>query len=198
MAWSDEKWMLHQVNASRKEGEEEITFENAKKANIPTPIRLGLEKSYGEQKVAKIFGEASHLQKAEMMILEIEEGELTKEEKYSNIIDIAYYITNACGKELDSNNLVWDKYAMLHTGIPIQMRQWKVQNSNERLSFLNLKKIEASVPAELLKGMHTRIVMQNEVTLEPEEEACYDYVFELVYISLKEIFKEVKAEIMGE
>lgn len=184
MAWSDEKWMLHQVNASRKEGEEEITFENAKKANIPASIRLALEKSYGKEKVAKIFGEASHLQKAEMMILEIEQGEITKEKKYSNIIDIAYCIENACGVELELP--LWKEYADLSSKVPIEILERKNQDS-----ILDFSKSKVCVAAEDLEKMKTWLFLTEEPKKEPEKKVFFEYIFELAYISLNKIVKEI-------
>lgn len=137
--------------------------------------------------------ETTFLKKAEMLLSEIEEGKITKEKKHRNIIDIVYQISDACGWKLGSNNPILDKYATLYARIPIEI----MRTPSSPLLYAFLEKKIQHVKADELR------VAQNWLGLDEAKENLakkiyLEYIFELVYLSLKEIFKEVKAEIMGE
>lgn len=195
MSLPDNAWIFNHVNNNRT-GKQRITPENAKQMYFPLE-RLSAGKRFGEKAVNDLFGEPSHLEKAEMLLLEIEKYQISKVEKYNNIARIAYFIVYACDMNLDSDNSVYQKYEMLHKGIPIQLSE---TNKDETISFLNIKKVEKKIEVDLLEKMLTRIDLNlhGEVPLDAEQEAYFDYIFALVYSSLKNIFKEVKAEIIGE
>lgn len=190
---NEQKEILKFFNAYRNDGRE-VTLENAKKTYIfkERPI---LKRRFPEQLINDVFGEPSHLEKAEAMLLKIEEieqdGQVDEELKRQNLIDIAYQISNACGRELDSNNSVWDKYAVLYASIPIEI----IQYDKMPLWYPGLKKEIEYVTTEELE------VAQNwfnfpEAKTDLVKREYLEYIFKLVHISLKKIFAEVKQEIM--
>lgn len=180
------------INASRIPGRE-ISLENLKKNTLTAEERFTVEKRWGAKVVKEIFGEPSHLQKAEMRILAIEEGEIDAQKKCEYIIEIAYAISNACGLELDSSNEVWEKYAMLYCSIPIVL----VDSATRRpLDYSDFKEKEKYVSVDELKTAAIWI-RTKEAESNLEKKAYLKYIFELTYISLKKIFPEVKQEIMG-
>ena len=161
--------------------------------------RWVLEKECGVEDVNLVFGEPTHLEKAEGMFLQmksLEDDHLLKDqEKYEFLIQISDEIANACGKELDSNNLVWDKYAVLFNEIPIGMFACKNESPLDGSQF---KKEEMYVTADQLRTAKIWLSTkeaQKERNL--EKKLYFEYIFELVYISLKRIFAIVKKEIMG-
>ena len=105
-------WVLNCFNNSLRKGQESVIQEKAKGMYIAKE-RTYLENAFGKENVTEVFGEPSDLEKAEILLLQIKEGTLTQEQRWNHLIQIAYDITNSCGKELDSNNPVWDKYATL-------------------------------------------------------------------------------------
>lgn len=187
-------WVLNCFNNSLRKGQESVIQEKAKGMYIAKE-RTYLENAFGKENVTEVFGEPSDLEKAEILLLQIKEGTLTQEQRWNHLIQIAYDITNSCGKELDSNNPVWDKYATLYCAIPIQLWQMKSKDVQE-ISFIDLEKTVKTISADFLQKMKTRIARKQEIPLEPDLEAYYEYLFGVVLISLQEIFQEVKAEIM--
>lgn len=159
--------------------------------------RKALEKDCGVDSVNLVFGPPTHLEKAEAMFLRMRELErdnwLSNEKKCEYLISISYEISNACGKELDSNNPVWDKYATLYTDIPIE----GYRSATAPLNCLELKKETMSVTADELKVACNWLKLP-EAQNNLEKKLYLEYIIELVYISLKKIFPEVKEEIMGQ
>lgn len=183
-------------------GERKVTQETTKESSEETFFKENTAIAFvgGSQKEKMTLSEmlkSPLLMKIEKLFFEIEEGDITKEEKYTKLIDIAHSITNVCGMELGSNNPVYEKYAMIHAEIPIQMR--KDTSEGEEFSFLNIEKVEKKVSVYFLNKMLGRIALnlRGEAPLDADSEVYYDYVFSLVYISLKKIFEEVKAEILS-
>lgn len=146
-----------------------------------------------EEEISERRDETAFVKKAEILLSEIEEGNLTKEKKYENIIDIVYQISNACGWKLGENNPILDKYATLHARIPIEI----MRTPSSPLLYNFLEKKVQYVKADELKVAKTWMGL-DEAKENPVKKVYLDYIFELVYISLKKIFEEVKTEIMGE
>lgn len=192
----DEKQeVLNFLNALRDDGKT-ITLENAKRAYI-CKERSILRRCFPEQLINEVFGEPNHLEKAEIMLLKIEEMEQDKQVdehlKQEYIIETAYEISNACGKELDSNNQIWEKYATLYAEIPIEI----IRFDKMPLWYPGLEKETVYVTADELKVACNWFKLpeaNREVNLAKREHL--NYVFQLVYISLKKIFGEVKSEIV--
>ena len=180
-------WVLNCFNNSLRKGQESVIQEKAKGMYIAKE-RTYLENAFGKENVTEVFGEPSDLEKAEILLLQIKEGTLTQEQRWNHLIQIAYDITNSCGKELDSNNPVWDKYATLYCAIPIQLWQMKSKDVQE-ISFIDLEKTVKTISADFLQKMKTRIARKQEIPLEPDLEAYYEYLFGVVLISLQEIFQ---------
>lgn len=141
-------WILNCFNNSLRKGQEPVTQETARGMYIAKE-RNYLENAFGKENVTEVFGEPSDLERAEIMLLQIEEGKVTQEQRWNNLIQIVYHITNSCGKELNSNNPVWDKYATLYCAIPIQIWQMKSKDVRE-ISFIDLEKIAKTVSADFL------------------------------------------------
>lgn len=157
--------------------------------------RKVLEEECGVDDVELVFGEPTRLEKVEAIFLEIEQDrQLTKEIKYEYLIKISYEISNACGFELDSNNPVWDKYAILFTEIPIGVYRCE----KRPLWYPGLKMEKQTVTVDELKTAKIWLTALEEAKTNLEKKVYLEYIFELVFISLKEIFKEVKAEIMDQ
>ncbi len=159
--------------------------------------RKALVKECGEDSVNLVFGPPTHLEKAEAMFLRMRELErdnwLSEEKKCEYLIRISYEISNACGKELDSNNPIWDKYATLYAEIPIE----GYRSATSPLSYPELKKETMTVTADELNVAKTWLE-SSEAQNNLEKKLYLEYIIELVYISLKKIFPEVKKEIMGQ
>ena len=185
-------WVLNCFNETLRKGEKPITLENAKGMYIPKE-RVYLEKHFGKEVVTEIFGQASNLEKAESRLLEIENGEVSKETKYEYLIDIVNRISSTCAEKVDSNTAVWDKYATLHEGIPIHVI--KYVEGTSPLYYGWYKKEEKVTADELAKAKIW--LSQPAAKVDLEKKAYFEYIFELVYISLGEILQEVKQKIMG-
>lgn len=182
--------VLNYINANRK-GQEPITEEKAKRMYIAEE-RFEMERNFGKELVTEIFGEPTHLEKAESMLLEVEQGKLDRETKYIYMIDVSYQISDACGLALDSNDEVWEKYALLYNEIPITVMFCK----KVPFSFSECKFEKTSISAKELEVAQNWLNSQGaEANL--TKKVYIDYIFELVYISLKEILQEVKSEILG-
>lgn len=185
-------WVFNCFNYHFRKGQEPVTEGKAKGMYIAKE-RNFLEKSFGKEIVTQIFGEPSHLEKAEMLLLQIEDEKITQLERWENLIKVAYEISNACG-ELDSNNPVWEKYATLYCEIPIQMWQLKSETISQ-LSANSLEERNVMVSTDFLNRMKTRIALKDEISLDCKMEAHYEYIFSLVCISLKSILQQVKNEL---
>lgn len=155
-------------------------------------LRRELEKECGVDSVNEVFGEPTHLEKAEAMFLrrrQLEQDgmlDFDKEVKYEYLIEISYEISYACSRELDSNNLVCDKYAGLFAGIPIEIFSWR------------LKKEKQQVTAKELEIVKNWLNLREAGEDSQKEKRLYlEYIFEAVSNSLEKIFKEVKEEIMS-
>lgn len=192
---NDEYWVFNCFNNYFRRRLEPVTEEEAKGMYIAKE-RGFLEKSFGEEIVTQIFGAPSHLEKAEMLLLQIEDEKITQLERWENLIKVAYEISNACG-ELDSNNPVWEKYAILYCEIPIQMWQLKSETISQ-LSANSLEERSIMVSADFLNQMKTRIALKDEIPLDCKMEAHYEYIFNLVCISLKESLEDAKNELHKE
>ncbi len=183
------------INASRIPGRE-ISLENLKENALTAEERFRIEKMWGAEVVKEIFGEPSHLQKAEMRILAIEEGEIDAQKKCEYIIEIAYAIEDCCGTELDSNNPIWEEYSDLTFHIPISILKQEGKRSN--FDFLDFQKKKLYIRAADLEKMKDWIFRAEEAEYNLSQKVFFEYIFELAYISLKNIFFAVKHEIIGE
>ncbi len=183
------------INASRIPGQE-ISLENLKENALTAEERFTVEKRWGAEVVKEIFGEPSHLQKAEMRILAIEEGEIDAQKKCEYIIEIAYAIEDCCGTELDSNNPIWEEYSDLTFHIPISILKQEGKRSN--FDFLDFQKKKLYIRAADLEKMKDWIFRAEEAEYNLSQKVFFEYIFELAYISLKNIFFAVKHEIIGE
>lgn len=183
------------INAKRISGQE-ISLENLKENALTAEERFSIEKMWGAEVVKEIFGESSHLQKAEMRILAIEKGEIDAQKKCEYIIEIAYAIEDCCGTELDSNRPIWEEYSDLTFRIPISMLERKEEQL--RFNFLDFQKKKLYIKAAELEKMKNWIFRAEEAEYDLSQKAFFEYIFELAYISLKNIFLAVKHEIIGE
>lgn len=186
---SQENQVLIYLNANRR-NTEKVDLQTAKKMYLPRE-RNYLEEHFLEKVVNNVLGDPSYLERAEMMLLKLEDGKVSETQKYVYLLNIAYDISNACGLELDASYPVWERCATLYEAIPIELYQstedvWRIGEKKKR-------KITISVD-ELRKIL---IRLQNEREISPAERAYFSYIFELVFISLKEIFEEVKETIIG-
>lgn len=198
MPWTNEMWMLNYANCNREKGTEEITFENAKRVNVSAKVRLGMEQTWGQKKVTKLFGKASHLERAEMLLLEIEEGKISRIRKFGYLINISYQIENACRK-IDEETLIGKEYFDLIHRIPISILE-RATHKTWNLGVYKLYDFHQErvfISVEDLKKMKTWLFSTKEAKENLPRKVFFEYIFELTYISLKEIFKEVKAEITG-
>ncbi len=183
------------INAKRISGQE-ISLENLKENALTAEERFSIEKMWGAEVVKEIFGEPSHLQKAEMRILAIEEGEIDAQKKCEYIIEIAYAIEDCCGTELDSNNPIWEAYSGLTFHIPISIL--KQEGKRPYFDFLDFQKKKLDIKATDLEKMKNWIFDTEEAEYNSSQKVFFEYIFELAYISLKNIFLAVKHEIIGE
>lgn len=187
---SQEKQVLTVLNANRR-NTEKVDLQTAREMYLPEE-RYDLAKQFSEEIVEAVLGTPSCLERAEMMLLELENQKVSEAQKYVYLLNIAYDISNACGRELDSNHPVWDKCATLYQAIPIELYQMP----KEVWQISGRKKQKITVSVDELRKILIRL--QNETNLGLAERAYFAYIFELVFISLKEIFEEVKVAIIGE
>lgn len=178
-------WVLNYLNAHRSE---EITLENAKGRYLPRE-RWEMSKAPYWEAVDKVLGTPSFLEKAEMLLLEIEEGEANEKEKMDNIINFAYAISNASAVATE----VSGAYAALYDMIPIEV-MCRQKLMSDFSSVRQFQKDAFFVSAEWLGEQKNNYLKE----VDPERKAFLEYIFKSAYNSLKKKFLEVKKEIIQE
>ena len=167
-----------------------LKVEELKGRYIPEK-RLMYEKMYTKELVDEVFGLATDLEKAETKFFLLDRGKISNDERYEFLICIAYHIEDTC-KGLETNNRVRQKYEDLSFNIPVKFMGYQ----REMLIFEELFVKTENVSTNQL------MAVKNWLALERAKEnhltrLYLEYIFELVHISLKRIFDEVKYEIMG-
>lgn len=188
------KEVLSAYNELQKKGSKSIGLKEAKGRNI-FEERQELEKRFGEEIVEEVFGPPTHLEEAERMfnLIELAKKWASPEAMIDCLINISYKIEFACDEKLDSENVVWKKYATLHTNIPIYLLEF----DNQLIEIQNQKLKNHYISVDELKKVKNSLTLSCKDS-DNVQKAYFSYMVEAVYDSLKNIFEEVKQEIMGE
>lgn len=183
----NENWyVLNYINSKRNDGDE-ITFGNAKGLYIARE-RRDMENVFGKKAVTEVFGEPSDLEEAEILLLEIEKGEIDLAQEYDNLIKIAHKLSRICLVFVEYDvPTPCQEYVLLTKQIPIPC----VQSGLFSDFFLQTEKKDVSI--EELK--RNQVYLESKRRKASTDLLSLEFMAKLVVISLKEIFKEVKKEL---
>lgn len=186
---NEQKEILAFFNSDRVECEK-VDLQTAKGKCIPEK-RLVLEKYFPKQLVDDVFGLATLLEQAEMELISGRQPNSRKESRRLQMI--ATDIANAC-KNAEKKSPILEKYQHLEVGIPVNLMLLEVNQFDQcdvksTVSYLTIYQIE-KLGEDLAK------TDQYEVE-DKSRGSYYRYILEAVEISLLEILKIVKKEIMN-
>lgn len=143
---------------------------------------------YGETCVNQVFGEPTHLDKAEMLLFEIHEGKIDEASKCQKLIDIAKEIVEFC-----SEKQIFNYSDLLTTGISIILFE---KSEVLQIQFLQLKSYRTSITIEELEKMREWAnSSEAEKKLNANRKATLNYILETVNVSLELIIKDIRKEV---
>ncbi len=194
---ADVNYVLECYNAMSCQNFSMLDFRKGKLKGLHIPEqRRALEEKCGVDLVNSVFGEPTHLEKAEIMFLEIAEGKVTKEEKYEYLIQISNELSEACRCKINRENIyIFSKWLDLNSMVPFKRPIFKESmldhlTSGGLIEPENIRLKKDYIPVEVLKRWK-KWIFSKEGDL-PRKKGL-EAVFEQVYISLREIFEEIKA-----
>ena len=143
---------------------------------------------------------SSNLEKAEILLFQLKNNEITEDIREEALIGIAKAISLACGDS--KNEELIDKYNGLYSAIPIQILYpgfvmspifSQIQIGNlAKVTTSSLEKSKAMISAKTLREMRTESKTSQSMKL------YFAYILGVAQDSLEKIFDEVKSKIMGE
>ncbi len=165
----------------------ELQLADLKNTYISPKERKFFEMFFGKECVNQVFGEPTHLTKAEILLFEIQEAKICEADKFQNLIDIA--------KNLDIyiERKVPKFRNLFATGIPITLLQ--KESKVLQIHFFELESSIAFISIQELEKMRDWISSpEAELESNIDRKVNLNYIFESVYTSLNIIVKNIRSK----
>lgn len=140
----------------------------------------------------------THLEKAEIMFLEIDEEKITKEKKYEYVLQISKELHKVCWHQMQTNSAIRSKYSGLDYMIPFKRLDFGncILDNLTDGGLIDPEKFKLKkehIPVDVLEKWKKWLFSKKG---DLQRKKAIEEIFEQVYLSLKEIFEEMKQEIM--